>query len=461
MIDATGGSLMSPDGRLEVMIPANALSAATPISIQPVTNEAPGGAGVGFSLAPDRQKFSQPVTLRFHYKPEDLLGTDVNALAIATQKVNHIWYSFKTISLDSVNGTLSASTTHFSPYSLYRSLKISPMQATIKVNTTQKVTVQLVSPATDDDANDELSPLATIIPYPNAEEISWTLNGSKIGTVEDGFITAAGNTSTATYNAPSTTVDMTSNPVAVTAEVDILGPSKQYLTSNIKVTSESGVSGRISLSATISGSKANTFLTTITETKTEEGSGTLVYDLPNVAVDEGGSDRSANWNDAGFGGTANWVSEHVTSYNFICDNVKDRIVTDKETTTQTFSSASPGSQITGVGLTIGADGSYTIAIGPSTSTAATTVTKSEHSGYCINPDTQTSTNQSPIPFAQYFIPFVGGGGQKTTGKIDPAQPNSIKGTYHGTDNITMFSYNLTDITLPLDYTITWDLTLTK
>ncbi len=216
------------------------------------------------------------------------------------------------------------------------------------------------------------------------------------------------------------------------------------------------VSGRISMAVTLSGSR-----TYSTETKTEEGTANFVYDLSGITVDEAGGDRSANWNDAGFGGTANQVSVHTNSYNYICDAVKDRIVTDKETTTQTFSSASAGLQITGMGLTIAADGSYTIGIGPSTAAAATTKTEKVYSGYCTNPQPESSTNQSPIPFSQYFLAYVAGGINKTSGKIDPANPNSIKGTYHGTDNITMFSYNTTTITLALDYTITWDLTLTK
>src|SRR5215471_3099429 len=40
-IDASGGSITSPDGVLKLTIPPGALSVATNISIQPVTNEVP------------------------------------------------------------------------------------------------------------------------------------------------------------------------------------------------------------------------------------------------------------------------------------------------------------------------------------------------------------------------------------------------------------------------------------
>jgi hypothetical protein len=224
-----------------------------------------------------------------------------------------------------------------------------------------------------------------------------------------------------------------------------------------------GVSGRISLTASISGTRTYSPNSGYKQTKTEEGSANLEYNLSKVEF-EGGVDRTANWNDAGFKGTANWVSVHEKTYTYICDAVKDRWVTDKETTTQTFSSASPGLQITGAGLTIGADDSYIIQLGPSTSlTAATTTSKKEYSGYCNNPPPETYTNQTPIPFAYYFIQGFGGfGGGKLMGKMDPAQPDRINGVYHGIDSITMFSIN-TDILIrmPLKYTLTWDFTITK
>jgi len=215
------------------------------------------------------------------------------------------------------------------------------------------------------------------------------------------------------------------------------------------------------MAVTISGSRADSN-SGIKETKTEEGSGTFVYDIPTVAITEGGGQRSANWDNAGFGGTVDWASEHVTTYGYICDSYKERQVTDKVSTTQSFASASAGLQITGLGLVIFANDSFQVGIGPSTNlTAARTVTKSEHYGYCINPSPETTTTQSAVPFAQYFLPYIGGGADKLTGKIDPADPNHVKGVYHGTDNITMFSHNTTVITLPLEYTITWDLVLTK
>ena len=52
-IGPSGGSLLSADGRIELIIPSGALSANTNIVIQPVTNNCPG---VGESLRPSAQR---------------------------------------------------------------------------------------------------------------------------------------------------------------------------------------------------------------------------------------------------------------------------------------------------------------------------------------------------------------------------------------------------------------------
>ena len=459
-IDASGGTMKSADGRLEVIIPAGALSAATTLSIQPIINQAPLGAGVGFSLLPHGQTFSQPVTLRFHYTADDREGTDVHAFGIATQKDDRIWYAYNAKTLDTASASLSVTTTHFSGWSLYRSLKISPEQATVKVNGSKEVTVLLVAPATTDDVPDDmLSPLIEARPYANSEEIKWTLNGSKLGSVEDGYLIAAGNTPTATYKAPSTIKNMTGNPVTVSAEVDIIGSSKLYLISNITVTEAPGVSGKVTLTLSLNGSRTNTLISGMTEVKSEIGEANIEYNLVNAPLTAGGGGaRDGNWDDAGFTGTVTQTLDHTVSYAITCNGGgKDTRVQHDHTVT-TFSGPK---QVTGMGLSLAADGTYQILIGPPTSlTAAASASTYTESG-CDAAQPTNNSGSSPIPYAPYFIPYIGGGAQKTTGKIDPANPNTLKGSYHGTDTITVFSQGTETITMPIDYTITWDLTITE
>src|SRR3989442_690804 len=57
-IGTSGGTIASPDGRLEILIPANALSSITSIGIQLITNNTPGGAGIAYRLTPAGQLFN-------------------------------------------------------------------------------------------------------------------------------------------------------------------------------------------------------------------------------------------------------------------------------------------------------------------------------------------------------------------------------------------------------------------
>jgi hypothetical protein len=245
-IDAAGGSLRSLDGKLEVIIPAGALSAATPISIQPGTNEAPLGIGAGFSLTPNGQKFDKPITLRFHFAQADLAGTDINVLTVATQKDDHIWYAFNNITLDSAAGTISITTSHFSWYTILEYFHIVPTQATIKVNNTQALRVDFVPIASkDNDATDDLSPLNSPDIYANGDQVSWTINGNLQANQSDGKVSPSSASSKTTYTAPASTKNMSTNPVSVTALVSLPGNNqffktakKLYLISNIKVTDD-------------------------------------------------------------------------------------------------------------------------------------------------------------------------------------------------------------------------------
>ncbi len=245
-IDASGGSLLSTDGRLEVIIPQGALKSTQTISIQPGTNEAPLGVGDGFSLTPNGLKFDKPITLRFHFAPADLAGTDVNTLTVATQKDDHIWYAFNNITLDSAAGTISIMTSHFSWYTIFEYFHIVPTQATIKVNNTQALRVDFVPIAPkDNDASDDLSPLNSPDIYANGDQVSWTINGNLQGNQNDGKVSPLSASSKTTYTAPAATKNMSTNPVSVTALINFPGnnqffktPKKLYLISNIKVSDD-------------------------------------------------------------------------------------------------------------------------------------------------------------------------------------------------------------------------------
>ncbi len=237
-IDASGGTIFSADGRLEIIIPANALSTSTTITIQPVTNTTPGGAGVGYSLTPDGQQFAQAVTLRFHYDSTDVLGTSFLAFGIAYQKADKIWYSFNNAVLDSVAGTESITTTHFSVYGLYEKMRIVPASGSVSTGGTFSVRVVTLETLTDNDGNDELMPLGVMVDYPSPSQVNWTVNGNLQGNQNDGTLFYSTGTIFNIYTAPQSASNMSVNPAAVTAMVSGVtnaGASQISLSSLVRV----------------------------------------------------------------------------------------------------------------------------------------------------------------------------------------------------------------------------------
>ena len=117
-IDASGGSITSPDGVLKLTIPPGALSVATNISIQPVTNEVPVGLYNAYSLTPNGQQFQKPVTLEFHYSDQDMDTVDPEGLAVAYQDGDQTWEAFTDVAVDTVNKTVSVQSPHFTIFTL-------------------------------------------------------------------------------------------------------------------------------------------------------------------------------------------------------------------------------------------------------------------------------------------------------------------------------------------------------
>jgi len=80
-----GGTLVSGDGNLELIIPSGALSKKTTISIQPITNMVPNGNGQAYRLEPSGIQFQKPVQLVFHYDEEESKDSMQLLMGIAMQ----------------------------------------------------------------------------------------------------------------------------------------------------------------------------------------------------------------------------------------------------------------------------------------------------------------------------------------------------------------------------------------
>jgi hypothetical protein len=117
-IDASGGTITSSDGVLQLTIPPGALSTPTVIGIQPVTNTIPKALYSGYSLTPNGQQFQKPVTLVFHYKDEDVDTTDPAGMGVAYHP-------------------------HFTIFDLLPDLRINPENAYVQVGKTVHLNQQV------------------------------------------------------------------------------------------------------------------------------------------------------------------------------------------------------------------------------------------------------------------------------------------------------------------------------
>jgi len=75
--------------------PRVALAAGTTISIQPVTNTAPGGKGLSYRFAPSGVVFSVPVQITFSFTDADLIGSSPGALGIGFQDEQGFWHALR------------------------------------------------------------------------------------------------------------------------------------------------------------------------------------------------------------------------------------------------------------------------------------------------------------------------------------------------------------------------------
>lgn len=132
-IGPEGGSITSPDGRMTLTVPANALTETVPFSIQPVTNKFEDGLGLSYRLEPNGMAFTTPLEISFHYDVHDLEGTILEALVIGYQDNVGAWHVQREIGTDEDKKTLTLSATHFTDYTMGYVLGLSPSKATVHV----------------------------------------------------------------------------------------------------------------------------------------------------------------------------------------------------------------------------------------------------------------------------------------------------------------------------------------
>jgi hypothetical protein len=216
MIDATGGSVTSADGRITLNIPAGALGTATTVSIQPITNTTPNGIGMGYRLEPEGTTFAMPVSLAFHLSTTEALALD--STFIATQHADGMWYSQPNQQRDNSALTVGVSTTHFSDWTIAQTVTLNPPEARVRTSDATSFTAYILIVRQDEDelaqpGSEEIAvPQQTVLGSQlNATKI-WSVDGVEGGNTQFGQVRPPGSF-TAPANVP------TPNPSTVTLTI--------------------------------------------------------------------------------------------------------------------------------------------------------------------------------------------------------------------------------------------------
>jgi hypothetical protein len=203
-IGAAGGTISSADGRMDLVIPPGALSSDVAITIQPITNECPGGLGAGYDFLPNGTKFSTPATLIFHYSDSDVNGTDPDFIYYATQDSTGAWDVDIEKDVDTVAKSISFDVHHFSGHGFPAGVLIVPVGFKYDYKQGESGTLILDQNVKDPElagdpqsANDDYLPPLPVSKPMNNPQNAWTV----VGGSQNGTITGSGNQ--VTYTAPA------------------------------------------------------------------------------------------------------------------------------------------------------------------------------------------------------------------------------------------------------------------
>lgn len=220
-IGPEGGTVQSPDGQMEVVIPPGALVAETEIGIQPITNTAISGIGNGYRLTPHGTNFQKKVTVRFSYGNRLGRISSNKTLEVAYHNEKGEWICIGGAVNDPVSKTISVQTDHFSDWSFIASMELSPVVSTIGLGETKTLKALYYIQYADDDEflvslTNPQAGTGTPLLLNKKYIVGWRLQGP--GTLE-------GKGAEAVYTAPAATPQ--NKTATITVELNVKG--KQVL----------------------------------------------------------------------------------------------------------------------------------------------------------------------------------------------------------------------------------------
>jgi hypothetical protein len=171
-IGAAGGTIISSDSMVELDIPAGALSGDVPVTIQPLTNEAPGGIGLSYDFLPNGTVFSTPARLKFRYIDDSLPGTLPELLWIVYQDSANAWQTdLESQDFDTVAKIVSIDINHFSARAMVPELYI--FQSKIGMIANEEATLTVVVSGVNN--NKPAGEMLTYTKLPDAAVHGWQI----------------------------------------------------------------------------------------------------------------------------------------------------------------------------------------------------------------------------------------------------------------------------------------------
>lgn len=220
-IGTTGGTIVSEDGRVELIFPSGALTANTTIGIQPTTNLAPNGVGKSYWFEPSGILFKKPVRIVFNYTDEEAEICPPDWMSLGIQGKSGKWSFVDYESFDSVAKTLKGYIQHFSGASNVNDIMLAPLKHQIPVNGKTQIDVIDITRAAQDPSFSPSGRDPAAIDTNNP--VLWYANGILDGNNLTGKISAQTahmgkqKVIVAEYEAPS--IMPKENPVIILAEV--------------------------------------------------------------------------------------------------------------------------------------------------------------------------------------------------------------------------------------------------
>lgn len=225
-IGTVGGTILSGDGKLEIIIPEGALATGTTIGIEPITRtlvDRPGNSTLpAYRLTPHGQQFLKPVTIRFSYSKSSYAN-------VAFQDNEGKWRGITNVYNDAASKTVSVKSTHFSDWTSFESI-YQELEEGISVEVGKTVPLKIMtvrsSAWSEEDQDDEDYYVTEPTEYKS--EVEWKImNGPGNGSI-DGATTA-----NAVFKAPGSIPS--NNPVRVEAKLKLKTGELMSVFTNITI----------------------------------------------------------------------------------------------------------------------------------------------------------------------------------------------------------------------------------